>query len=332
MNRKNKIGRTVLECRDFYNIDEHIDALTGWDVEMSQLESGRYTSWQLSLSADDFQYIFFRQNRKVLNRGRTPGNGFQFCIPLVDTYPPHYLHHQIDRTAICCVPCGLTINAVMPAGFEGATLFVTNTFYHQLLHQQAACPATCDPGDGISFYYPTGKQLHTLRNLLTSIYQRFLKHSTVSPDLEMWLSGITEKQVIPQLLDIMTYTSSAHIKPRPDLFRDTLQMILNNLDSPPTINELASSVGTSERNLQYLFKHNLGMSPKQFAKLYRLNIARRRLWQSRRQRGAVADIANELGYWHMGGFARDFRQLFDITPSDLLARYTTTDQTTETDV
>jgi AraC-like DNA-binding protein len=32
----------------------------------------------------------------------------------------------------------------------------------------------------------------------------------------------------------------------------------------------------------------------------------------------VADIANQLGYWHMGGFAQDFKRLFKVSPTELL--------------
>ena len=34
----------------------------------------------------------------------------------------------------------------------------------------------------------------------------------------------------------------------------------------------------------------------------------------------VADVANEWGFWHMGGFAADYRKLFGELPSTTLNR------------
>ena len=53
-------------------------------------------------------------------------------------------------------------------------------------------------------------------------------------------------------------------------------------------------------------------------KYYRLNAVRSALKRMDSAQVMVADIANEKGFWHMGQFAKDYRQMFGELPSDTL--------------
>lgn len=46
----------------------------------------------------------------------------------------------------------------------------------------------------------------------------------------------------------------------------------------------------------------------------------RHLWHSRPSQVRVTDIANDWGFWHMGQFAADYRELFGELPSQTLKR------------
>lgn len=86
--------------------------------------------------------------------------------------------------------------------------------------------------------------------------------------------------------------------------------------------DVCAATHVSERTLQYYFEHCLGMSPRQYLKVMRLNAARRMLRRigghSRRclPQLTIADIAAQCGYDHPSRFAGDYRQQFGMLPSD----------------
>lgn len=63
----------------------------------------------------------------------------------------------------------------------------------------------------------------------------------------------------------------------------------------------------------------LGMTPKAYLKGQRLYFSHRALWHADPLENTVSDIANRLGFWHMGQFAQDYRKIFGAKPSETLA-------------
>ena len=86
-----------------------------------------------------------------------------------------------------------------------------------------------------------------------------------------------------------------------------------------TVAQIVRATGCSERTLQYAFKEHFGIGPKAYLIRRRLNGARDALARNDGPT-AIADVANEWGFWHMGQFAKDYRALFGELPSETLGR------------
>jgi AraC family ethanolamine operon transcriptional activator len=87
-----------------------------------------------------------------------------------------------------------------------------------------------------------------------------------------------------------------------------------------TLADMCKVAGVSARTLQYQFETLLKVTPKQYLKIQRLNNAHKWLFASSPTETKVVDIANHCGFWHMGQFAADYRQLFGELPSATLKR------------
>jgi AraC family transcriptional regulator, ethanolamine operon transcriptional activator len=87
-----------------------------------------------------------------------------------------------------------------------------------------------------------------------------------------------------------------------------------------TVSDLCNLTGMSDRTLQKVFVTQCGMTPKAYIRSVRLNRAHRAFLESYPATTKVADIANSLGFWHIGQFAADYRRLFSELPSETLAR------------
>lgn len=62
------------------------------------------------------------------------------------------------------------------------------------------------------------------------------------------------------------------------------------------------------------------MTPKAWFSLLSLNEARNRLLRLPNRPGAVADVAMECGFEHLGRFSESYRNLFNELPSETLRK------------
>lgn len=87
----------------------------------------------------------------------------------------------------------------------------------------------------------------------------------------------------------------------------------------PPVGLLCQISGVSERTLEYAFRAQLGITPARYLRVRRLNGARSELRSSSPGDARVADVAMRHGFWELGRFAREYRELFGELPSQTLA-------------
>jgi AraC-like DNA-binding protein len=91
------------------------------------------------------------------------------------------------------------------------------------------------------------------------------------------------------------------------------EMIRSRLDHPPTSTELSQQLDLSDRTLRRGFRSLFGTTMVGYLTEQRLQQAELLLRNTDR---TVADIANYVGYAHLGYFARAFKRKYGINPSD----------------
>jgi AraC-like DNA-binding protein len=88
-----------------------------------------------------------------------------------------------------------------------------------------------------------------------------------------------------------------------------------NLREPISVETLARVAGVSTRAVQLMFRRHRDCTPLEFVRRARLREARRMILLGGPD-ASVTRIALELGFLHLGHFARAYRQLFGERPSD----------------
>jgi AraC-like DNA-binding protein len=105
----------------------------------------------------------------------------------------------------------------------------------------------------------------------------------------------------------------------PSIVQDAIDFMMANLTEPLTLQELCRARGRSKRSMIYHFTEALGITPMAYFKLQRLNAVRRALKAADPRTTRVLDVAADFGFYHMGHFAVDYRELFGVLPSVTLA-------------
>lgn len=101
---------------------------------------------------------------------------------------------------------------------------------------------------------------------------------------------------------------------RDDRVRRAQLLIEQNLGEPLSIAELAARVSLSKRQLERLFKEELGIGPLDYDRRFRLNYG---LWLLCHTRRTVTQIALDCGFADSSHFTRVCRQAFGRTPGQL---------------
>ncbi|MFD5177834.1 AraC family transcriptional regulator [Nocardia sp. NPDC058379] len=95
--------------------------------------------------------------------------------------------------------------------------------------------------------------------------------------------------------------------------RDAVAYIHAHPDADVSTAELAARAGVSARALQLGFRDAVGMSPSAYVRAVRLDRVRDELTSGRAL--SVSDTAMRWGFFHLGRFARQYRERFGELPS-----------------
>ena len=87
-----------------------------------------------------------------------------------------------------------------------------------------------------------------------------------------------------------------------------------NLDQTVYVQELCKATGVSYPTLRGCCQEQLGMSPKRYLWLRRMNLAHRALREADPVSITVTEIANAYGFWELGRFSVAYRLLFNEAP------------------
>ena len=85
------------------------------------------------------------------------------------------------------------------------------------------------------------------------------------------------------------------------------------------IGDLCRALHVSRRTLHRAFAETLGMGPLHYLTCRRLAAVRTELRRGDSEPITVTDIATKYGFWQLGRFAQQYRQLFGEKPSETLS-------------
>ena len=102
-----------------------------------------------------------------------------------------------------------------------------------------------------------------------------------------------------------------------DLVRSVEAYMWENVEEPLTLGRICRDMNCGVRALIYAFKDVYGVGPMTYWKSRRLNGAHRKLRESMGKM-PILEIAADFGFWHMGHFSSDHKQMFGMTPSQAI--------------
>lgn len=216
-------------------------------------------------------------------------------------------------------PPGGVVDAYTPEGYANATLTVPAEVFLTALERifPEIEETVLKRGAGVRI---DGLELSQLRGLLAGVMAGI--RSDAGPLADESVRRLLESALLDAFLVALRSAFRSELKP-PKLrmagrlrhLRQARDYLEAHMDEPIQLANLCGELGLSRRGVEVLFRDTLGIGPITFLRYQRLHGVRRALLAAPLSQGKVKRAALEWGFWHMGHFARQYRDFFGESPS-----------------
>ncbi len=146
---------------------------------------------------------------------------------------------------------------------------------------------------------------------LAAKYPSLIEHESIVRTLRQDLLQHISLIAAPTLL----MPNSKDYSARQQGLLKALDYMRSDFESQFSMAEISQVCGISERSLQYAFQETFGTTPHRYMKRRRLHAVRQALITSRQNGNNVSQVATNYGFYELGRFSVEYRQLFGESPS-----------------
>ena len=305
----------------FDDFEAFTATLSGYDIEIQQLDRGRFTATSQQVVSGAVLLSHFIATRRLEVQGNPPANLRTFGIPTEQCQHFVWRDQPSDGNTIQIYRDVTELEMVTQPFFEAIDLSIPeDTLNHQC--QELGLPEldviignaemlTCHP-----------KDMRILRHSLFRVCQALSHDPTLINTAGM--QEEIECELPRRLLNALCSAEPNKQFSRPLkkqlALRKAVDYIRTHTNSLITLDTLCKETQVSARTLQHAFLERFGLSPKAYLQVQRLNNAHKELFTMNPLDAKVTDVAHSQGFWHMGQFASDYKRLFEELPSETLRK------------
>ncbi len=309
-----------LQSHDVDEINQLLRS-SNWQPNVIQLGAGLLKHQYLITNLGGIQFARVTVNLPMLHRSGSPRQTITFALPFnrESTYtwcgyalsPQQIIVHQANRE--------VDLAGSSTSDFAVITLDVDDFLSSGM------------PEDEALFKRVLSQKTHVLSASQTTVLR--LKHylqelftmaqNQPNKATHPVMQTIIRNDFLPLLLECLATTQPV---PEPgslnryQLVKQAEAYMLAHLDQPLTLQDLCAAAGAKRRTLQTAFLEVCGISPMTYLKIQRLHGARAQLQAANPKTATVMALATHWGFWHMGHFSNDYKQMFGESPSQTLRR------------
>ena len=310
---------TYVLNRKFADVDDLAVEAQQWNLDFQQLDRGGFNGSILQFGVHGTHISDARFGRSLNQKGTPPVGMRTVAVPANPDLRLQWRGKLIDGQSLMVFPLGSELSSVSGPDFH----VYTCSFPEELLSrvgETLKVGGVDEIGSGVEALRVGSSAMTKLQSCLRQICQSVRDDPTALSNTSL-VSKLTLALPNNLMNAIASGTGKCPSITGPKrlaaLTRAEAFIALYACDNIK-IADICRAAGVSERTLQYAFVARFGIGPKEFLNAFRLISVRRELRMSDPRTAGVADIANAWGFWHMGQFARDYRERFGELPSQTL--------------
>ena len=295
-------------------------AFDGWDLEYTQLSTGRYEAESKEVRFDGLQIYTENWNATAHHCGTARPNSYVFAIPYGMSGEGRF-NGQHWTQAISVFRGETLYDALVPPMKLVVVCIARDTFSQYLeTVEHASCDEWLKRGPRF-IHEPVIAQavIETFTALVdhyctdpTELANAHLRDSMIRETLQT-LAPLVAVNLAPTQFSFGLFNHT-------QIVRRAREYALSRIDEPIQIIDICRALGVSRRVLQYSFQDVLAVNPLTYFRLLRLNGARRDLINAHEKQVAVQDVLMKWGFWHPSRFSAEYKKMYQELPSETLRR------------
>lgn len=301
-----------------HDVCEHASALDEWvDNRYHQLE--RKASFHGSISDyicnDDFRITQEIIDTPLIEQiGRVPSD--KILLLNIKSESDVLLNGRFINSETFHFSSGKPIHAVAKSPIRAFIITLDKDFFFE--HIATDSKELTTRGSFERFISPMQGSLIDFEKSVSNHFSR--DYGVEQPD-----NGLQKVAGSIQEILLSSNDHTAHLLPpstRAYIVEKSCELLFNNFaDEEFGVLEMCNHLRISRRTLQYSFESIIGMSPSNYIRTVRLNIARKLLLLSPNER--IQGAALDAGFSHLGRFSKYYHDFFGELPSETINRLST---------
>ncbi len=305
-----------------YIITEDIDQLSsitqGWNQSYQQLSLGKFEGKIIEAVFDDVQIFQESVNQTVYEIGFSPRETLSICIPYTQK-EGWFCGDNFTQENILLLRHDEQMKLRLPAG-DYFVLNINNLFLENYFNnvEKISINPLCKHQHCISGFH---HQRLLLANWIKFVLS-FLKTNLYLLN-NIYFQEHLQEFILEQIITIFTAQDDLNYSEKLSynsysLVNEINEYIENHINEPITVYNLCKIMGVSRRKIQYSFQEVLGINPKLYLMNKRLYAVHKDLQKANPELDNIGDIAFKYGFFHLGNFAKYYKNIFQKLPSDTL--------------
>ena len=299
--------------------DSYQALLSGANLKISQLEPGRLIGRHVRLGLQGGQFSYVETDLSMRCSGTFPN---LWTLSVVLDSATRSLQHGIEVNAgsLFIHGPGAEHDGIYGRNFKVVCFAVDDEVFAKHVHRH--CPhlqgEMCKPWS--LFEPPPDSRGEIIAHFAeaAAIIQSHARVRSSSHALARF-----EEEIVGDFVKAAAQQFSSHLDGTDDRAAGLLQRVDQVAQESgmvdPTVGELCAACEVPRRTLNRAFQNALGMGPATYLRRLRLNRARRVLQEEKYGLTSVTDVALDLGFWHLGRFAEQYKELFGESPHETLS-------------
>lgn len=304
--------------RQFADIDE-LAAFLPEDIRLTQLGYQPFYCSSMALICEAIQFNFNQVNCRLHAVGDKYSGFLTFtCLLHGQGQSVISNHVRISQDYLWGFDPHREADLVFPGNSTHCAIHIRQDVFE-------ACAQAMDRPDlnakflGENYIYAP-EALSPLRTYLNQLYELLSQRSPLLRQLDF--QQLILQDFLPLLITALpVQPNQIAVKlRRSHIIKQANDYMQSHIDQVLTLTDLCQVLGTSSRALCYGFQEVFGLSPMAYLKILRLQGVHRALKTAEPDHQTVTEIAVQFGFYHLGCFARDYKQVFGELPSETLKR------------
>ncbi|PRZ55852.1 AraC family transcriptional regulator [Paraburkholderia fungorum] len=299
----------------YSDVEEQARAFDGWSLDYTQISAGVFHGSSSTISLGAVRLLVESLDKVILQHGAVPSDRLAVAVPLELEGHARMCGERSGRDSLHVFSSLPEFEFFSPdrhllVNVEIDATKLTSTPMRALAESARASAVT-------PVVQMTAETADSLRGLLRQTLAASAQGAAgACADAESQIA-LLERSILYAISEVLSSAAleSAKEPLRPTRHWGLVNSVRDLLQDPATcplsIAELCVQLGLSRRTIQYAFQEALNLNPVAYLRAVRLNHVRRQL----RLGASVTAAATEWGFWHLGSFAQDYRQMFGELPS-----------------